>query len=151
MDPIKTKIAMRALHKYFIWAAVMRDHFYTFVPQIAANRGSGRFDPEVVKADLYMSFWYGELYVVIEGWKELGLSDPTIDALLQSSKVELLKRFRNGVFHFQADYFDDRFLDFISDKDAATWTADLNEAFSKYFLKWMSEERAANAAKLPEV
>ena len=50
-----------------------------------------------------MSLWYGGLYVVIEGWKELGLSDPHVDDLLRSSNVELLKRYRHGTFHFQRD------------------------------------------------
>jgi hypothetical protein len=50
-----------------------------------------------------MSYWYAALYVVIEGWRDLGLADATIDALLQSPNVDLLKRYRNGVFHFQKD------------------------------------------------
>jgi hypothetical protein len=150
MNPDEKRFGTRALHKYFIWAATMRDHFYRLVPQIAGNPRAERFAPEVVMADLYMSFWYGELYVVIEGWNELGLCDPAVDALLTSPKVDLLRRFRNGAFHFQRDYFDDRFLDFIGDAGTATWTADLTSAFGGYFLRWLEEERAANAAKLAE-
>ena len=58
---------------------------------------------------IFMSYWYGGLYAVIEGWQELGLTDPTIDRLLESPNVELLRRYRNGVFHYQMTYFDDRF------------------------------------------
>lgn len=32
---------------------------------------------------IFMSYWYGGLYVVIEGWKELGLHDPEIDQLIE--------------------------------------------------------------------
>ena len=49
----------------------MRAHYYDLVPKIANDPSPDRFSAEVIKADLYMSLWYGELYVVIEGWKEL--------------------------------------------------------------------------------
>lgn len=57
---------------------------------------------------LYMSLWYACLYVLIEGWLQLKLSDPEVDALLESPNVDLLERFRNGVFHYQRDYWDER-------------------------------------------
>jgi hypothetical protein len=66
-----------------------------------------------------MSYWYGGLYVVIEGWQELGLSDAVIDATLQSPNVHLLRRYRNGVFHFKKDYNDERFLAFMKDGNAS--------------------------------
>lgn len=59
-----------------------------------------------IESFLYMSYWYGGLYVVIEGWQRLKLSDDIIDNLLISSNVQLLKRYRNGVFHFQKEYID---------------------------------------------
>ena len=31
---------------------------------------------------MYMSYWYGGLFVVCEGWQELGLSDAKVDPLL---------------------------------------------------------------------
>jgi hypothetical protein len=90
--------------------------------------------------------WYGELYVVVEGWKELDLSDPTVDSLLQSSNVELLRRYRNGVFHFQREYFDERFLGLIRDgQDAAAWVLDLNQSFSAFFLNKFREWKEAKA------
>jgi Resolvase, N terminal domain len=74
----------------------------------------GGFDKAAeIESFLYMSYWYGGLYVVIEGWQELSLSDAVIDATLQSPNVDLLRRYRNGVFHFQRDYNDERFLAFM--------------------------------------
>ncbi len=49
-----------------------------------------------------------------QGW-ELGLADKEVDALIASQNVELLRRYRNGVFHFQREYFDERFLELIRD------------------------------------
>jgi hypothetical protein len=69
----------------------------------------------------YMSYYYGGLYVVIEGWRDQGLSDPTIDELLQSSHVNALRKYRNGSFHFQADYFNDKFLALMAVTDGPKW------------------------------
>lgn len=32
----------------------------------------------------YMSYWYAGLFVVVEGWRDLGLQDAEIDGLLES-------------------------------------------------------------------
>ena len=139
--------AIQSLHRYFIWANQMRAHYYDLVPKIANDPSPDRFSAEVIKADLYMSLWYGELYVVIEGWKELGLSDRAVDALLASPNVDLLKRYRNGAFHFQKNYFDERFLEFIRDgKDAAAWVDDLNRAFGDYFIRRFSQQQTASSS-----
>lgn len=144
MDAKEETRAAHTLHRYFIWANRMREHFYSFVPQVANDPEKDRFSEAAIQADLYMSFWYGELFVVVEGWREIGLADPTVDALLRSPNVELLRRYRNGVFHFQKDYFDDRLLGFITAKDSAGWVSDLNDAFSQYFLNRFAAERAAS-------
>jgi hypothetical protein len=84
---------------------------------------------------LYMSYWYGGLYVVIEGWRDLKLADPIINTLLQSPNVRLLRRYRNGTFHFQKKYLDERFTDlFAKGVDAVKWVRDLNSEFGRYFL-----------------
>ncbi len=58
-----------------------------------------------------MAYWYGGLFAVTEGWKELGFHDDEIVQLLsQEDKVDILRRYRNGAFHFQRSYFDPRFV-----------------------------------------
>jgi hypothetical protein len=89
-----------------------------------------------IESFLYMSYWYAGLYVVIEGWRELRLADATIDVMLQSPKVELLRRYRNGVVHFQKDYNDERFLSFMKEgTDSVSWIRSLNQQFGRYFLE----------------
>jgi hypothetical protein len=103
------------------------------------RQSKGTIDPEEYKIEsfLYMSYWYGGLYVVIEGWDELKLSDTVINGLLQSSNVDLLKRYRNGVFHFQKQYHDKRFIEFMSEgNDSVTWVRNLNQEFGRWFLEW---------------
>jgi hypothetical protein len=81
-----------------------------------------------------MSYWYGALHVVIEGWKELKLVDTVIEDLLQSPNVDLLRRYRNAVFHFQADYHDKKFLAFFKEgTDSVAWVRSLNLQFGRYF------------------
>lgn len=96
------------LHRYFIWANRMRTEFEGVLER--QRIGNGVFP---IEAHMYMSLWYACLYVVIEGWNTLGLNDEAISVLLKSHNVSLLKRYRNGVFHFQRRYFDQRFLALI--------------------------------------
>lgn len=98
---------------------------------------------------IFMSYWDAGLYVVIEGWRELGLADPAIDRLLSSPNVGLLKRYRNGVFHYQANYFDDRFRGFIESKDSVPWVRELNLAFGDYFLR--EHEKGTDGRGQPSV
>ncbi len=85
---------------------------------------------------MYMSYWYGALYVVVEDWKELNLSDSIIDEMLKSNNVELLRRYHNGVFHFQKDYLDNRFIGIMKDgENAVKWVRNLNNEFGRYFLE----------------
>lgn len=94
---------------------------------------------------LFMAHWYGALYVVVEGWKEIGLKDPVVDRLLESPNLELLKHFRNGAFHFQKKYFDKRFSNFWKDsKQTVPWVRQLNSAFNRFFLKEMSSRAGLN-------
>ena len=117
------------LHRYYIWANRMRTHFDGILSK-------GEFDRKAeIESFLYMSYWYGGLYIVIEGWRELKLTDVAIEELLQSPNVELLRRYRNGAFHFQKDYHDKRFTAFMEEgKDSVTWVRSLNSELGRYFL-----------------
>jgi hypothetical protein len=132
------------LHRYFIWANRMRTHFDEILGTLDHVAGFEEFQKALdesatfIESILYMSYWYGGLYVVIEGWKELSLSDSIIDELLKSPNVELLRRYRNGVFHFQRNYNDERFEQFMNQGiDAVKWVRSLNEQFGRYFLEQM--------------
>jgi len=124
------KEAELSLHRYFIAANRMRVHFDEVL-----QAGKDARKPHQVETRLYMSYWYAGLYVVVEGWEELKLRDLEIDKLLQHKNVALLKRFRNGVFHFQKKYDDARFTDLIQDgEDVVGWIRKLNLEFGRWFL-----------------
>ena len=126
------------LHRYFIWANRLKDDFKKTVQDQGPPPAKGpNTNLWLIKPFTYFSQWMAMLYVVCEGWSELELSDTQVTPLLQSERIKLLKRYRNGVFHFQKKYFDQRFTDFLlHGEDVAQWADDLHSAFSKYFLKW---------------
>ena len=122
-----TSAEILALHRYFIWADVMRKQFEQDVQRGETSQNLMMYP--------HMSYYYGGMFVLIEGWRELRLSDPAIDGLLANATfVDKLKRYRHGSFHFQSDYFDERFLEFFGLAGAPAWIRSLRNAFSDWFL-----------------
>ncbi len=129
------------LHKYFMTASLMAQEFDRHLadpPQFkfkdAAEEGMMFL---VSKAGIKMTLWYGSLYVVIEGWREIGMSDPEVDQLLNSPNTKLLKGVRNSAFHFQRHWMDDRLAKFIASKDSVAWVRALKKAMRRVLLAEM--------------
>ncbi|HKE38196.1 MAG TPA: hypothetical protein VKG21_00010 [Casimicrobiaceae bacterium] len=149
---------IHALHRYFIWSSRMRDHFVESFEE--GEHQEIRFPPSDhidVRRFGYLSLWCSMLYVLVEGWKELRLSDQSVDALLIDDNLELLRRFRNGAFHFQREYLDGRFVAFLNKgEDILIWLAKLHQAFSQFFLRelhkagfhWSISETADGSATI---
>src|SRR3989344_829781 len=123
------------LHRYFIWADRMRVHFDYILRNSKPASSKLLQKKEGIDTFLYMSLWYGMFYVLIEGWRKLRLTDEKIDNLLKSKNVDLLKRYRNGVFHFQKEYYDEHFMKLMAEgQDIANWIRNLRDEFSRWFL-----------------
>lgn len=130
---------MASLYRYFIGADEMRKLHDRNLEQ----KGNQPAPEKDVMWLVYLSQWYGNLYVVAEGWQELRLSDPVVDGLLESPNLNLLKRYRNGAFHFQKKFYDDRFLDFMDMKGVTVdWVRSLHQEFGRYFRDWFRERRS---------
>lgn len=119
------------LHRYYIWANKLRVDFQS----ILKNKNKISKAEYEIESLMYMSLWYGMLYVVIEGWQNLKLKDGNVDNLLKSKYTKLLKRYRNGVFHFQKKYKDIRFEELDREKEAVSWVVELNKEFGRLFLE----------------
>ena len=80
------------------------------------------------------SQWLASLYVVVEGWKSLKLSDATIDKLLSvyEDYVLTIKRCRNAVYHYQKDILDKRVEKAVSDQELLTWAGALLDEFIRF-------------------
>jgi hypothetical protein len=95
---------------------------------------------------LYLRLWCGCLCTVIEGWEELQLHNDYIDSIVDELRSygdwKDLKRFRNGIFHYQQDPRDDRFWMFMTAAYAAGTVRrcqDLHLAFGAYFRVWADD------------
>jgi hypothetical protein len=135
------------LHRYYIWANRMRTLFDTALSKFVREEGQIDEDAKMTKflagdPGLFMSYWYSSLYVVVEGYRKLDVHDKVIDSLISSPNTELLRRYRNGAFHFQRRYYSDRLEGFISEQSSASWVRDLNREFGRFFLQRIA---AANA------
>lgn len=129
---MNNEIQILNLHKYFIRANRMRDLFDKLCKEYNSEKiNKQRFD---IETEIYMALWYGLLYVVIEGWERLNLKDEKIDKLLKSNNVKLLKNYRNGIFHFQKEYYSEKHIRFITEgNNSVSWVRELNSQFGHFF------------------
>lgn len=120
--------AIVAFERYFSWADTMRTHLEEQTPNYQ-DEPRAHWQP-------YMAYWYGGLYAVTEGWTDLGFRDNAIDSLITNDDMmALLRRYRNGAFHFQRDYFDRRFVDVWERDDVVEWARHLHHRFKKWILE----------------
>jgi hypothetical protein len=105
---------------------------------------------ELLSAFMALSVWYALLYVVIEGYKEMGLSDVDLDRLLvRADYVDLLRRFRNSILHYQEDALCDKHTAFLYAEGSEKWILDLNRAFEAFFLRELPIEEWLNKVQQP--
>lgn len=138
---------VHTLHRYYIWSLLLKKQFDETLEGFVSRCEAFSFaTDEGITAFAYMSYWYTALYVVVEGWKRLGLEDEEIDKLLSSDNVELLKLFRHGVVHFHEDYINEHLaLPFISENESPAWVAELSRELGRWFLAWFEVQRANRA------
>jgi len=128
------------LHRYFVAAARMQHHFESnLVPFEESDRGAVQ-DPNREALELFagprgnfMYYWYGSLYVVVEGFLASKLHDPRLTALLRSPNTDRLRRCWRVAFHFQPDYFSEELLEATKEPDFTRWVRELMTAFRAYF------------------
>jgi len=118
--------------RYLSWAdLVRRAHEAEF-----RRRGETGTTGNVWGAEFaWMSYWYSSLFVVIEAYDSIGYSDPVVDSLLShpGGYRELLRRFRNGIFHYQTDPIDSRLLDLLNrGEEHVLWVYALHDEFMRF-------------------
>jgi len=95
--------------------------------------------------------YYALLYVVIEGYRELGYEDERLDqALSDEEKVGALRRLRNAMFHFQKNPLNEKLLGFLTAENSEHWIRELNEAFDQFFSKLLPIEEMKELIKVAE-
>jgi hypothetical protein len=131
-----------SLHHYFVVAARMQHHFESNLVAVEESGVAALQDPDLAAFELFtgprgnfMYYWYASLCVVVQGFRNLKLVDPRINALLASLNVKALRRCWNGVFHLQPDYFSAKLLESMQAPDFIGWVRELMEAFRAYFAR----------------
>jgi len=133
------------LFRYFMAASLMKQEFYKHLQTEPRIRGKDEAVDAamflVSKGGIHMCLWYGMLYVVVEGFQEAQLSDPEVDRLLASPNVEFLRRFRNGMFHFQKDqWLSAKLSDFMSPKlGSVDWVVSLADELRRFLMAEMNK------------
>ena len=132
-------VSLMALHGHWLTADAVNQRIHIDVGQ----RGKGPQLPDHLEAlgqhyskGLMLTVFYGLIYVIVEGYRELQLKDETIDALLTNSDfVDHLRRFRNAVFHFQKVPLDERLVKFLDMPGSGIWIGDLFKAFDTLLMR----------------
>lgn len=110
--------------KYIYRSDIERNNF----EKLAQNDDSG------IRFFIYSSQWLASLYVVVEGWHSLKVSDIAIDKLLSvyEDYVLTIKRCRNAVYHYQKDVLDKRVEKAVGDKEILIWAGALLDEFIRF-------------------
>jgi hypothetical protein len=135
-----------SLHRYYCSATRMQDLYEAAIVSPERSEKQRTLAPDMFAIWLHsgpagvLYYWYGTLFVVKEGYDELGLHDAQVDSLLaDSAKVQALKRCRHGTFHFQRKYFDERFLELMREDGFVQWVRDLTTAFGVFLKKELAQ------------
>ncbi|MBN2565834.1 MAG: hypothetical protein JXB46_08990 [Candidatus Eisenbacteria bacterium] len=122
---------LAAWARYLHWADLHRRRFHEFLSE------SEPVEDDPASREQYVALeaaWYATLWVVVEGWREVPLADPGVEEVLDSAPryQEQLRRFRNGVFHFQPKLLNPRLTDF-SGRGPFLWTYLLHSEFCRFY------------------
>lgn len=119
------------LHRYFISAHLMRREFERELDrEVDTPTGLS------IKGYAFLSLWYAALYVTVEGWQQSEFSDPVVDSLLaDETKLNLLRIYRNSIFHFQPDYWPEKKIGFLKGSETALWVRELHDAVGNSLLE----------------
>ena len=126
------------LDKFLSWAR------YLYWSDILYLRWQSFADTEEPNPREWQSFalcaqWLASVWVVVEGWKKTQLIDPVINKLLDEYPdcCDLLRRFRNGVYHFQPNIFDARLTALPTNgQETLMWVYALFYEFKRFFWEW---------------
>lgn len=129
------------LEQFLSWARYLHWSEILYARWMTTHQERGDADSEVSDA-LWFALaaqWLASVWVVVEGWQSLKMSDRVIDKLLDAypDYCDLLKRFRNGVYHFQREVFDERLRAFPTNgQETLFWVMALFYEFKRFYWEW---------------
>jgi hypothetical protein len=109
-----------SLRQYYRWSVSL---YEAAAPSLQSGVDARNVSPdEARRTSAYLAYWFASLYVLAEGWQELKFSHPAVNPFLTDDRLDVLRRFRNFVFHFQKNYADSKFDDLaLNDRANVEW------------------------------
>lgn len=145
------KLALASLHKHFLAADAVKQLLFVQIPTDPSKSGLGPELAEVAQqfsAMLRLQVFYALIYVVVDGYKELGCEDIEVDRLLQNQAfVASMRRFRNANFHFQEDPFSPKLVDFLHAEGSEDWVRALYLALDAFFTEHLQLKEVLKSLK----
>lgn len=139
MNNTENKIKIATLYRYHLYAVVMHDNLKKEnIEDLIKNLKDDISSVFLIFSSpvgIYITYFYSALYLIIEGWKELKLSDEKVDNLIASPNTNKLRLFRNATFHYQKEPLSPKLLQFLGSKEEATekWIGELYSEFGRFF------------------
>lgn len=126
--------SMVALHSHWLNADAVKVAINTDLPVDKSYSSELQALSQFHSSFRRISVFYSLLYVVIEGYRELGSTDEKVDSLLkQCDFVDALRLFRNATFHYQKAPITEKAMKFLEAENSENWIKDLHVAFRRYF------------------
>lgn len=115
--------------RYLYWADVMHRDWDKFMFENAEDDANTPA-PDWLRVN---SYWAASLYVVIEGWETAKFKDPVVDALLGvSTYKDMLRRLRNGTFHYQPTLLSPKVTEFFRSAEVLGWLYFLHQELCRW-------------------
>ncbi|MCC6311621.1 MAG: hypothetical protein IT345_12015 [Trueperaceae bacterium] len=131
MEPDQEIEELVAFSRYLSWADLVR---CAYAAECHKSGDGVAAEPVWGPSFAWLAYWYSSLFVVSEAYEKLGWRDRILDGLLAhpGGYKDLLRRFRNGVYHFQPDLTDSRLLDLLnSGEEHVFWIHALHTEFRR--------------------
>jgi hypothetical protein len=114
--------------RYLYWTELMKREHDNFMEKRGAEAN------KAISEWLGLcSYWAASLYVVIEGWETAKFKDPIVDALLGISNYkDVLRRLRNGTFHYQTEIVSQKVIDFFQSPEVILWLCFLHQELCRW-------------------
>jgi len=140
MLPINDVLAIASFGQHLHWSQMQYVHYQSFKEDSS--------DEEFFGA---MAHWLASLYVVVEGWQAIGKSDPIISNLIEKydDYYQLIRRFRNGVYHFQPKPMSEKLTDFLAEKsEGHAWACALLFEFQRFLVNTVPDDAYGEEIRL---
>lgn len=139
-DP-QTDPMMRLVH-YWMTAEVMREHFVDTMEEYEGRMEDLKQEGEDWRFNTYLGFWMAALFVVVEGFNKLKITDSRVTCLF-NEHLRDLKSMRHEMFHFQLAA-EAKGVDAI---ERGNWAGELHEALGAHIADYVHEQAKLERAE----